>query len=271
MLAACSRPDRAATLTGYIEPAVLPVATVTGGKVSEVLAHPGDRVQQGQTLVRFDSQDLHDHVAQLRHAIAAYAPAQAAAAASLIARVPPATWTSLIMTDPARLAVELQYTDALQEADRHPSPRSRDLLKQADARRAQMYRDSLDPQIHRLTAALRSIASSAETLPWLSAQLDRFEVRAPIDGRVEILDLAPGALVAPFSAVVLLELPGRFLVKANCPTPVAPGASIQVMIANHRATAAIITKWEDNRLEALIAHPNFMSLPVQPVLIRLQP
>ncbi len=152
-----------------------------GGVVAEVLAKRGTRVEAGQLLVK------------LEPGHGAVPESQIKTLASLIRRVPGKTWQSLVNSDPARLLAEQAYIDALASYEAAPTTINKGKLSVAERRReaAQRQIGELRPgTLSQLETDLRATAQ---------------DLRAPIAGRIEILDLHPGDKLAPFARIALIS------------------------------------------------------------------
>jgi multidrug resistance efflux pump len=192
---------RRRTVMASVEPASVMAVSTAGGVVAEVLAKPGDRVAKGAILVRFDAGALGEQRRSLESALES---------ARTIAAIPRAAGAVAVDAHPDVLAAEERYTAALAAWEQSPG-NGRAALDRATAERVEARR--------RVARGMgRSAAGIGETVATLEARLrdlegalaDR-EVRAPVDGVVEILDLRPGDRIAPGGPVAALTIPGEYV------------------------------------------------------------
>jgi multidrug efflux pump subunit AcrA (membrane-fusion protein) len=158
-------------------------------------------VAKGAILVRFDTGPLGEQRRSL---------ASALESSRSLAAIPRAAGAMVVDTHPDVLAAEDRYTAALAAWEQAPG-NGRAALDRAAAERVDVRR--------RIARSLgRSSAGIGETVATLEARLrdldralaDR-EVKAPIDGVVEILDLHPGDRIAPGGPAAVLTLPGEYI------------------------------------------------------------
>lgn len=224
---------------GRIEPEAVIAAATLGGRVKSVHAHRGQHVNVGDVLVRFEAEELDARLKRV-HDVVALAPAGViATTSSFIERVPPSTWASLLQTDPVRLDAEREYVDALAATEREGTPAAVARLNRAKTLRVSAIRraDELRPQALTQLEKVRAEAESA--MSWLGEQRERLDVKSPVSGIVEVLDLKVGDSVLPGAAVALLALPGKWVVTSRGEYP--SGSAVEESLANGvriRATTA---------------------------------
>lgn len=246
-----ARGERSKTIEGRMEPEVAVASAALGGKVESVLVRRGQSVKAGQVLVRFDARELDQRLSQAEAALR-QAPAEViATTASFVERVPPATWASLLQSDPARLVAEQEYVAALAafEGERTASARVR--LRRAEAQRVSAYQraDELRPQTLSKLENMR--AEAQKTIRWLATQRDRLEVRSPVNGTVELLELAPGDTVLPGAAVALIDLPHRWVVTA--PGRHASGTPVDLQLPGGTRLRASTVAAKDGLFRVLLS------------------
>lgn len=256
---------RPAPFQGFIEPEAVPVVSLTGGKIAQVLAHRGELVQQGQLLLRLDSSELDSHLARVHSALRILPDRLVDAATSLFERLPPQTVARLIQTDPERIAAEQEYFQALVESERNPSKACQARLKRAGEQRKRAYRRAGELRPSRLSALRNLQGEGLETLHWLEAQRERFEVRAPAGGVIEMLNLQPGDVVPPLSRLALVDVQGRFVVEARVPErrekDAVPGRRIEIVLPAGGRVPGVVDSFEDRRIRARVVNPPIVPRP----------
>ena len=261
LVLAAKRSEHTRPIQGFIEPDVIPVTSVFGGRVAEVLVGRGDKVRAGQELARFEAGELKERVAQLRASLARFPRSRLSAATSLIERVPASTWANLSQTDPARMAAEAEYINALRESEQHPSPESRARLRKARVRRLEVYRHTVEPNHAEVEAFRKLTDGTRETASWLDAQMERFRVRAPVDGIVEMLDVAPGDVLPPRSGVALIDVPNRFVVEAATTAVIAVGTKMTVVTGAGVVLHGVVTAGPHNEFLGMVENPGTAPKP----------
>ena len=252
LVLARSRGEAPALIHGRMEPEAVVAAAVLGGRVEAVLARRGQHVEAGQVLVRFDAQELDERLSRASAALRE-APAHViATTASFVERVPPATWASLLQTDPARLQAEREYVAALASMESNGNAAAHARLKRAEAQRVTAFRRADDLRPHTL-ANLETVRAEAQrTILWLKSQRERLEVRSPVSGTVELLDLMAGDTVMPGAAVALVDLPGRWVVTARGRR--ASGIPVEVRLPDGtRVDATTADVAEDGQVRVLLS------------------
>jgi multidrug resistance efflux pump len=194
-------PARRQTIQTSVEPAVMMAMTKAGGTVSEVLVRQGDRVAQGQLLLRFEAGALGE---QRRALVAALESAKAMAA------IPKAAGAIVVEAHPEVLAAEENYTRALAafEQDRAAG---RGAFERATADRMATRRRVARLLSKSSEGVVSTVATLEARLHDLDAAMASHEVRAPADGIIEILDLRPGDRIAPGGPAAVLAIPGEYV------------------------------------------------------------
>jgi multidrug resistance efflux pump len=250
---------RPSPLDGLIEPEATPVISPMGGKIGQILAHRGDRVVAGQLLLVFEAGELDARLARVRSALRTDPSHLVDVATSLFQRIPPNTMARLLRTDPVILAAEQEYADSLGEWERMPSPASKKHLKRAEGQRQRAHQRTAELRPDRLSILRNLHQQGLETLRWLEAQRARFEVRAPADGAIELLDLQVGSIVPPLSPVALLDVAGRFVVRARADAK--PGRRIEVVLPGGDRVPAFVQSFENRQLRASVLNPSITPAP----------
>jgi HlyD family secretion protein len=225
--AGCHRAETAA-FQGRIEPEAVVAAATLGGRVKAVLVQRGQNVETGQVLVQFEAEDLDTRMKQVQTMLALAPPGVIETTASFVERVPPSTWVSLLRTDPVRIEAEREYAEALAAVERGGTGAARARLRRAERLRVTAFRRTGDFQPQSLVNLEKVRAEADRTMLWLASQRERLEVRSPVNGVVELLDLAVGDSVMPGAAVALVALPGKWEVTARCPYPAGKPVEVQL-------------------------------------------
>ena len=213
---------------GRIEPEAVITAATLGGRVKSVLAHRGQHVEAGQVLVSFEAEELDARVKQARAVLALAPPGVIATTASFVERVPPSIWASLLQTDPVRVEAEREYAEALAAAERDGTAAARAQLKRAESSRVAAFQRIDDLRTQTLVSLEKVRAEAERTMLWLSSQRERLEVRSPVSGIIELLDLTAGDDVMPGGAVALVAVPGKWVVTSSGQYPV--GSPVEVVL-----------------------------------------
>lgn len=270
---AWSRMDgaRSVSCEGVIEPETVPVVSLMGGTLAEILAHPGEHVTAGQLLVRFESSELDSRLARVHSALRIVPEHLVEDAASLLERLPPDTVARVMRTDPQRIAAEQEYLDALAQLEANRSEASQKRLHRAENRRRQAYQRAGELRSGGLQALGKLQGEGLHTLHWMDAQRDRLEIRAPADGVVEILDLKAGDVVAPLSKVALLDLGGKFMVEARLPEhrekDVKPGMKIEIAFSAGNRVHGVVESVDSRELRVRVVNPPVAPKPGESVQV----
>jgi len=263
-------PETGIKVAGRVEREAVPVLSAAGGRVAEVLAVAGQKVEAGQLLLRMEPSDfdrkLHRSLQALDSAPTAHA------SSSLLERVPLATWAQLARTDPARLAAEQEYVTALEDLQRSPSAAARARVSRATARRRAVYESQAVYQPSTLSALREAERASADLIRWLERQRGRIDVRAPVGGVIELLDLSAGDAIAPMSPVALIESLGRFTVQAQVGEgrrAPRPGSRVDVLIEGNCRVSGVVESSEPGGLRVTIVDPPILPQPGGQVWILL--
>jgi multidrug resistance efflux pump len=222
--------DAAPTSVGRIEPEAVIAAATLGGRVKSVHAQRGQHLNVGDVLVRFEADELDARMKRVQEVVALAPLGVIATTASFVERVPPSMWASLLQTDPVRLDAEREYVEALAAVERDGTPAARARLNRAQILRVSAIRrvDELRPQA--LTHLEKVRAEAESTMSWLSDERQRLDVKSPVSGVVELLDLKVGDRVMPGTGVALLALPGKWVVTSSGQYP--PGSAVEVSLPN---------------------------------------
>jgi multidrug resistance efflux pump len=256
---------RRASIQGVIEPEAIPLFSATGGRIAEVLAQRGERVVAGQLLLRFESTELDSRLARAHSVLRTVPDHVVEDATSFFERLPPATLVRLERTDPHRIAAEQEYSDALVELEHNASVAGQARLKRAEEQRKEAYRRAGDWRAAGLSPLRNLQSEGLQTLHWLEVQRTRFEIRAPADGVIEILNLKTGDAVPPMSRLALLDVQGRFVVEARVPEhrekEAKPGRPIEVILSGGVRMPGVVESLEGRQLRALLVNPPIAPIP----------
>ena len=221
---------RPRTVEATVEFATVAALAPAGGVVRQVIAKPGEPVEAGQILARFDAATLMER----RGALAASLDS-----AGRLSKLPRAAAAVAVESHPDVIAVEDEYVRAAAAFEQGKASRAE--LERAAAARMETR--------HRVAAAFgrstASVSSTIATLESMLRELDRLiaerEVRAPAAGMVAILDLHPGDRVLPGGPVALLRVPGQYTCEFVPPggVDVEPGSTLRGRAGNVRVAAQV--------------------------------
>ncbi len=247
---------RSPSIEGWIEPEAIPIVSPTGGRIEQIFVRQGDRVVAGQLLLRFEALELDARLTRVRSTLRAVPGHFVEATASLFERIPPNTMARLMRTNPQILAAEQEYADTLAESERNPSAACQARLKRAEGQRARAYQIAGEVGLDRLSALRNLHDEGLETLRWLETQRKLFEVRAPAEGGIELLDLKVGSVMLPLSPVALMDVSGRFIVRAHVPEQrerdAKPGRRIEAVLPGGGRVPALVESFENHQLRASV-------------------
>jgi HlyD family secretion protein len=186
--ASCERQED--RVSGTIEVDEVRVAPRFGGRVSNIHAMEGDRLQAGTVIVELEAPELH---ARRELAVAQITTAE---------------------RDVEAAAAQLRFM-------RGDAKRFQELLKSAavssaEADRAQSVADA---QEKTLAAAQSRVAQARAQLEEIDANLHEMQVRAPGDCILEVLSVRVGDVLPPNREVATLLLPDRLWVRVYIPQP----------------------------------------------------
>lgn len=214
---------------GTLEARTVEVGSLVGGRVRAVLVREGDRVAAGERMIELEDALLRPQLETQRarveevRARATLAEAGPRSEARSRARI---EWEAA-KTDLAR--IEALFRDAVvgrQEYDRA-------LVREATARETWQEADR-GTRSEEVAAARAALAREQAQLAYLDAQIAELTVVAPVAGRIEVLDLRPGDLVAPNQAVATLLEEGEIWVRVYVPETrlgeVAPGGRAEIAV-----------------------------------------
>lgn len=215
-------------LRGNIDIRQVELAFNASGRIDAVLVQEGDRVSQGQSLARLDTERLKLQLAQ--------AEALAAAQRSQLARLragsrPEEIRQAAALRDEAQAAVQearLVYQRqqdlanqrfvAQQQADtaRNSLEAAQQRLKAAEeAHRLAV----LGPRKEDIAAAEASLAAQEAAVAGLQRDIAEGELKAPSDGIVEKRILEPGDMASPQKTVLTLALTDPLWARVYLPEP----------------------------------------------------
>jgi multidrug resistance efflux pump len=247
---------RPTSVEGSIEPEAIPIVSSLGGRIGKVLVQRGDPVMAGQLLLVFEAPELDARLARVRHVMQEVPPRFLDATASLLQRIPPSTMGRLVRSNPEILSAEQEYASALAESERQTSGAARERLKRAEGLRKQAYESAGGLRPEGLSSLHKLQDEGLETLRWLEVQRARFEVRAPVEGEMELLDLKPGTVVPPLAPLALMNVAGKFVLQARVRQNVKAGQRIEVEIPGGSRVPAVVDSCENHRLRAHLTIPS---------------
>lgn len=261
LLAACSKP--APTVRGTLERDRITLPSPSFERIAEILVHEGDQVHSGDVLMRLDSARTQSRLDALAGEVArlkgALAEAREGPRAETIAEAK-ARWNKA-----RSLAL-----DARQAYQRVASIVQRALLPAAELDRARAARDAADADVAAAQSALQvlqrgtrseQIAQAESALQGATAQLvaaqvdlDRIEIRAPRDGRVDSLPFKQGDQPAAGAPLVILLVGAHPYARVYVPAPLRAqwqiGADIDVLMLGETST-------RPGKVRALRNEPSF--------------
>jgi multidrug resistance efflux pump len=161
-------------------------------------------VAAGQILLRLGNPEIDAQAARARAAFERVPPRFMDAASSLIGRVPGPTWKQFVQTDPVLRGSEQEYADALAAFERTGTAPAKARLAAAESRRMEAQRRVGELRPERLHALSDLYRQNLSTLDWIEQQRRKGDVRSPVAGIMEILDLKAGDPVAPLAPLALV-------------------------------------------------------------------
>jgi HlyD family secretion protein len=207
-------PDDRMILSGSIEARTVEVGSLLGGRVSAVAAAEGQTVRRGQTLVTFEP-DLTDlSIAEQKALIAQSRAALGRARAGL--RVE------------EKKQAEIEWRAAEVDRKRFQSLWQQGVIGKRDYDatevRAANAREALRAaerggRPEDIASAAAAVTQQEQRLAFLERQRRELEVTAPVDGRIESIDLRPGDLVGANQPVATLLEPDQLWVRVYVPEP----------------------------------------------------
>ncbi len=236
----------AIVLHGNVDIRQVDLAFNSAGRVTQVLAREGERVEKGQLLATLDMQRLRQVEAQ--------AAAQAAAQSQVLARLEAGSRPEEIAK--ARADAEAARVDAANAA--HSYTRVRDLAakhfvpqQQADdaraaaeaaAARLNSAREALrlvvlGPRVEDIAAAKATLAANEAALAVARRDLAEAELHAPSAGVIESRVLEPGDMASPQKPVYTLALTDPLWVRVYVPETdlgrIRPGSVAEIVTDSH--------------------------------------
>lgn len=257
------------TWAGTVEARDIAVGSRVGGRVKEVLVREGDRVEAGQPLIVLEAGDLN---AQRLQAEGQLLQAQAAlekmqghphtedttgkAATSGATAAPPSgtPMTGSLAEQAARARAELTSAQAALEQAQLDVQRARSLFQQevksraeldaseSSLRQARATRDARRAQLQELEQGSGSdiraqqglVEAARGRLEAIDVALGELTIRAPLDARVESLDLRPGDLLPPNATAATLVEDDQLYVRIYVPEThlgkLRPGNEVPVRV-----------------------------------------
>jgi multidrug resistance efflux pump len=204
--------DPRLVLSGSIEANTVEVGSLVGGRIATVHAKEGDSVQAGQPLVTFES-DLRDlEVAQQRAVVA-----QARAELARTQRGPRPEELQQARINWQSAETDRKRFEALWKAG-VIARRDYDAAQVKAANALETYKAAQrGGRPEDVAAAQAAVAREQERLAFLERQHQELVVTAPAAGRVEVLNLRPGDLVAANQPVATLLEPDQIWVRVYVP------------------------------------------------------
>lgn len=227
---------------GYVEAEKIEVGSRVGGRVLEVLVDEGDQVTKGQTLVRFETEELQAELSEAQHRVARLTTMWEKLKAGPRKQEIEIARQLLSAAEDARKNAESTYKRGLEAGV--PTITAQELADletayntaaaTAEARRLEVNLLEEGTRIEDLAIARHELEESEDRVVRLQSQLDEGEVHAPSDAVVEAIDLEPGDLVpggTPLATLVRAdELWVRCFVPATLVTFVHVGDKVQVQV-----------------------------------------
>ena len=264
------------TVTGSVEVQVLPKIP---GKVEQVAVKPGDRVKQGQLLIRMDESDVRAQVAQAEAGLQAaqagaeqarvQSEAQVANAQSAVAQAEGGMKQAGLQLEQAKEAYanlqkqvqELQRLVDAGMAKPEQLQQAKQGLRQAEVA-VKQAQTSYDTARSVYQAALRGlkaaeqqsavkgvraqVAQAEAALDAARQQLENTRVVAPVSGTVASVNVAPGEMAAPNVPVVTIVQMNPAVVEVQLPEglydAVTAGQEMQVQVNGQLLTGKVKEK-----------------------------
>jgi len=179
----------------------------TGGRVEEVLVQVGDRVEAGQLLLRLEASDARRRVQEMKLNLDAQRQQLAAAKAGPDEEAIEIARANLRQATVSLAVAQAQYDEIANEEDASTRPEAAALesAKAAYQRaRAEFERAIAGPTQEEIARLETQVKLAEVALEQAEAALAATELRAPFDGTVLEVQVAPGENVGGFTPLVLL-------------------------------------------------------------------
>ncbi len=213
-------------VSGYVEADEVRVGSRVGGRVRSVRAEEGQTVKAGDVLVELEPYDLLE-----RRAEAAAVLAQRKARLEELAAGPrepeiAAARATVEAAAARRELAQLNFNKVKQSFEGGAaSPEELDRATQelkgaaAEVERANQELKLLEQgtRAEEIAQAKAAVDQAQASLAAIERQVEELTIRAPIDGRVEAVDLEPGDLIAPNAPVLSMTDPSTLWVRAFVP------------------------------------------------------
>ncbi len=201
-------------LAGTLEARSAEVGSLVGGRVAALHAEEGQAVEAGALLVSLEPDLLEPQLAEQR--------ARVAEARALLTRAERGPREEEV--ERARLAWENAATERRRLAPLRStgvvSQRQYDDAVLAEQTAEERYRElERGTRVEDVAAAAAVLEREEGRLAYLERQLQELEIRAPLAGVIEVLDLRPGDLVAAGAPVATLLEAGELTVRVYVPEP----------------------------------------------------
>jgi multidrug resistance efflux pump len=191
-------------LEGVAERRTVPVVTATGGIVTEVLTREGARVRKDEVIVRLDDPELRAYLRDLERTEQLRVTGDRRWKAA--ARTPAEARAMFLQMHPDRQRAESDYVAALGNYDR-AAPEERAAAKarldRASDERTRVARE-LSDAFPRAGTVAPAFADLRKRVDMLRSRVDDLNVKAPLTGSIDLLQLRPGDRVLPGRPVALL-------------------------------------------------------------------
>ena len=228
---------------GSVAPVLSIPDSAMGGVITEVCARPGDPVKVGQVLVRFNAAELQQRLRELQ--LAELSVAAQLAGRGVLERVPERLKRYIYQTHPDVVNSEQQYVRALDAWEKLAGTRraGEEASLAAAAQQRTLARRRLDRVLaisgdrDEMALVIRNIRKNRAELQQLLR--DR-EVRADVNGIVDILDLKPGDKMFPKLPVATIRMDGEYSVDVILPDSGAMQVKRGQMIAGNLVNGAAI-------------------------------
>ena len=199
--------------TGSIAPVLSIPNSALGGVVTEVCVRPGDAVKVGQILVRLNAQELQQRLREIQ--LAELSVDAQLAGRGVLDRVPERLKRYIYQTHPDVVSAEEGYVRALDAWEKTSGSRRAEEEAKLTAAAGQrtLARRRLD-QVLSTSAGNGEMQLVIRNLRKNRAELEQLlrdrEVRADVNGFVDILDLKPGDKMFPRSPLATIRVDGEY-------------------------------------------------------------
>jgi HlyD family secretion protein len=245
-------------LDGVVERRTVPVISTTGGVVSEVLMREGAQVGAGEVIVRLDDPDLRAYLNDIERAEQFRRTGDRRF--NTMARINPEARATLLQMHPDRQRAESDYVAALEAYDRAaPAGKAaaKDRLDHAANQRTRVARELSDIFSLRETAE-NAVSTLQKRVDALRSRMDALNVKAPVAGSIDLLELHPGDRVLPGRPVALLGEQGQLYADLV----IAPPARVFAMLPEGKRVPC-----RSEPLRRTLAHPALETRPMTRILL----